>query len=183
MKYCKRVILKNGVEAELRSAAVSDAEAVLDNFNQAHAETDFLLSYPGEKTFTVAEEADFLREKEESPDEVEIAAFIDGRIAGTAGINSVGHREKIQHRAEVGISILQEFWGLGIGRALMEACIECAENAGYSQLELSVVADNQRAYALYEKLGFCEFGRNPRGFRSRTGEYQELVDMRLELKQ
>ncbi len=183
MKYEKKVILKNGTEAELRSAALPDAEAVLNNFNQAHAETDFLLSYPGEHPLTVEQEANFIREKEESPDEVEIAAVINGRIAGTAGISSVGHREKIQHRAEVGISILQEFWGFGIGRALMESCIECAKNAGYTQLELSVVAENQRALALYQKLGFREFGRNPRGFRSRTGEYQELVDMRLELQQ
>lgn len=183
MKYNKKVILKNGVEAELRSAFVSDAEAVLNNFNQAHAETDFLLSYPDENSLTAAQEADFIKEKEESQDEVEIVAFIDGRIAGTAGISSVGHREKIRHRAEVGISILQEFWGLGIGRALMEACIECAKNAGYTQLELSAVAENQRALALYQKLGFQEFGRNPRGFLSRTGTYQELVYMSLVLQQ
>lgn len=32
-----------------------------------------------------------------------------------------------------------------------------------------------------EKAGFTEFGRNPRGFRSRLSGYQELVYMRLEL--
>ena len=49
------------------------------------------------------------------------------------------------------------------------------------QLELDVVADNARAIALYKKLGFVEYGRNPRGFRKRTGDYQELVYMRVEL--
>ena len=64
---------------------------------------------------------------------------------------------------------------------MTEACIECAKKAGYAQLELSVVADNHRAIALYESLGFVEYGRNPRGFRSRLSGWQELVLMRLEL--
>ena len=53
--------------------------------------------------------------------------------------------------------------------------------AGYTQLELSVVAANTRAIALYQKAGLVEFGRNPRGFRSRTSGFQEIVFMRLEL--
>ena len=47
--------------------------------------------------------------------------------------------------------------GSGLGRALMEALIECARTAGYRR----VVLDTQRealpeAYRLYEKLGFRE---------------------------
>ena len=63
----------------------------------------------------------------------------------------------------------------------MEACIECAKDAGYTQLELNVVAENERAVALYKKMGFVEYGRNPRGFNSRVSGYQEVVYMLLEL--
>ena len=63
----------------------------------------------------------------------------------------------------------------------MEACIQCAKKAGYAQLELNAVAANQRAVALYKSVGFVEYGRNPRGFRSRRTGWQELVLMRLEL--
>ena len=52
---------------------------------------------------------------------------------------------------------------------------------GYEQLELEVVAENTSAVALYKKAGFVEFGRNPKGFKSRISGYQELVSMRLEL--
>ena len=48
-------------------------------------------------------------------------------------------------------------------------------------MELNVVAENKRAIDMYEKAGFVEFGRNPRGFKSRLSGYQELVYMRLEL--
>ncbi len=48
-------------------------------------------------------------------------------------------------------------------------------------MELNVVAGNDRAIAMYEKEGFVEFGRNPKGFRSRLSGYQEVVYMRLDL--
>ena len=89
-------------------------------------------------------------------------------------------REKTRHRAEFGISVDKAYWGLGIGRALTEACIECAKKAGYAQLELEVVAENRSAIGLYESVGFVEYGRNPKGFRSRLIGWQEVVLMRLE---
>ena len=70
---------------------------------------------------------------------------------------------------------------MGIGKALTEACIWCAREAGYTQLELEVVAENESEVAMYEKAGFVAFGRNPRGFNSRQTGYQEVISMRLEL--
>ena len=122
-----------------------------------------------------------MEEKTKSSNEIEIIALVDGKVAGTAGIEAVGKKDKIKHRAELGISISKEYWGLGLGTVLTEACIQCARDAGYVQLELNVVAENTRAISMYQKLGFTEFARNPRGFRSRTGGYQELIYMRLEL--
>ncbi len=181
MQYNQTIALKNGKQALLRNGTAADAGAVLENFNLTHAETDFLLSYPDEKGFTTEQEANFLDEKEKSANEVEIVAFVDGKVAGTAGIDAVGSRCKVKHRAEFGISIAKDYWGLGLGRALTGACIACAKEAGYTQLELDVVAENESALALYRKVGFVEYGRNPRGFYSRISGYQELVYMRLEL--
>ena len=48
-------------------------------------------------------------------------------------------------------------------------------------MELEVVSANERAVTLYESLGFAEYGRNPKGFRTRDGQWQELILMRLEL--
>lgn len=182
MNYKKIIRLKNSTDCIIRHASQADGTAVLDNFLLTHGETDFLLSYPDETTFDAASESKFLQAKEESPNEVELVAEVNGRIAGTAGIEAVGAREKVRHRATLGISVAREFWGLGIGRALTEACIECARNAGYVQLELEAAAENERAIALYEKCGFREYGRNPMGFLSRDGHYQTLVSMRIELK-
>ena len=181
MKYNKRVILKNGIECTVENGTESDGESLRRVFNQTHVETDYLLSYPDESSFTVEAEQNFLKEKTESEREIEIVAKIDGVVVGSAGVEQVGEKYKLRHRAEFGISILKDYWGLGIGRILTEACIECARKAGYTQLELDVVADNERAIGMYKSVGFAEFGRNPRGFNSRESGYQELVYMRLEL--
>ncbi len=181
MKYYQMVQLKNGTEALLRNGDFSDGAAVYENFNLTHEETDYLLSYSDENSYDAEQEAHFLQQKAESANEIEIIAIIDGKVAGTAGIEAVGNKYKVKHRAELGISILKEFWGLGLGKALMKACIQCAEEAGYKQLELNVVAENERAVSLYRSMGFEEFGRNPRGFNSRINGYQELVYMLLQL--
>lgn len=181
MEYEKTIRLKDGRPCLLRSGTARDGQAVMENFNATHAETDFLLSYPEENSFTALQESEFLAKKAESNNEVELLAIVDGRVAGTAGVEAVGGKEKVRHRAEFGISVLKEYWNLGIGGALLDSCVECARRAGYSQLELTAVADNEAALALYRKKGFTEFGRNPQGFRSRLSGYQTLVYMRLEL--
>ena len=181
MKYTGTIRLKDGRTCVLRNGVEGDAPAALENFRLTHAQTDWLLTYPDEIRFTVEQEAQYLKDRSESADEVELVAEVDGRIAGLAGIDRVGAQEKIRHRASLGISIAREYWGLGIGRALVGACIECARAAGYAQLELEVAAGNDRAIALYESQGFVECGRNPRGFRSRRDGWQELVLMCLAL--
>ena len=181
MRYKQTILLKNGKEALLRNGDAADGLPAFENFNATHAETDYLLSYPDENSFDPEQEAQFLQEKTNSPDEIELVAIADGKVVGLAGIEAVGRKYKVKHRAELGISVLKEYWGLGLGKALSKACIQCAKDAGYAQLELNVVAENEAAISLYKSLGFVEFGRNPRGFNSRISGYQELVYMLLEL--
>lgn len=181
MKYYKKITLKDGEECILRSGTAEDALAVLDNFILTHGQTEFLTTYPDETDITLDQEREYLRGKAESPCEVSLLAEVGGVVAGTAGVDRIGRAEKLRHRASFGISIDKAWWGRGIGRALTEACIECAAAAGYLQLELEVVADNERALRLYRGAGFREYGRNPKGFRTRDGRWQENLFMALDL--
>ncbi|MBQ3271871.1 MAG: GNAT family N-acetyltransferase [Solobacterium sp.] len=181
MKYSKTILLKDGRTSIIRNGTHQDAQGVWDNFVLTHGETEFLTTYPEEVTFTLEQEETYLKQKEESERDAALLAEVDGEIVGTAGINGFRSAEKTKHRASFGISIAKAWWGLGIGRALTEACIECARTAGYLQLELEVVADNCRAIKLYKSVGFVEYGRNPKGFLSRNSGWQENILMRLEL--
>ena len=183
MQYFKTIQIKDDRQCILRNATEKDGAAVLENFILTHEQTDYLLSYPDENTITADEEGQYLQKKTDSPDGIEILAEVDGTVAGLAGIEAIGDKYKVRHRADFGISVDKNYWGLGIGTALMEACIQCAKEAGYEQLELNVVTENDRAVDMYRRAGFKEFGRNPKGFRSRFSGYQEVIYMYLDMKQ
>lgn len=181
MTFEKIVTLKDGRECYLRNEKPEDADAFFKYFKQAHGETDFLTTYPDEVKEDFEKFGKNAVEVINSKTDIEICAFVNGVLVGSAGNALIGNRDKTKHRSEFGISVIKEYWGLGIGDILTRECIECAKKAGLLQIELDVVADNVNAIKLYEKYGFVEYGRNPRGFKNREGKYQELVLMRLEL--
>ena len=181
MKYRNEITIKNGQKCIIRNGTFEDGPEVSTFFTTTHGETDYLLSYPEESTRDDEKQSNYLKETTESDREIELLAIVDGKVVGMAGFNAIGSKYKVRHRAEFGITVSKNYWGQGIGKAIMNACIECAKEAGYIQLELDVVADNTRAIELYKKLGFIEFSRNPKGFQSKYSGFQELVYMRLEL--
>ena len=95
MKYNKVIMLKNGIECCLRNGMECDGQAVFDNFNLTHGETDYLLSYPDENSFDVMQESQFLKEKSESKNEIEIVAIVDNVVVGTAEIGRASCRERV----------------------------------------------------------------------------------------
>lgn len=181
MIYYQKTQTKDQKELILRNAERRDAAAFVDYFVRAHGETEFLTTYPEEYRRDAAAVAEQMEQTKASEKCAEICAFVDGKLVGSAGISMVRDRIKTRHRAEFGISILKAYWGQGIGTELTRVCVELAKRAGYLQLELDVVAENERAIALYQRFGFTEYGRNPKAFRTREGRWQELVLMRLEL--
>ena len=181
MVYYKEIKLNDGRVLVMRNGEKEDGEAVLENFIATHSESDFLLTYPEECVFTPEKESKYLEMKKNEEREAEILAIVDKRVVGTAGIDGVGRGMKVVHRCSFGVSILKEYWGKGIGRALTEAYNKKKKKAGYSQMELDVVKDNERAVRLYKSLGFTEYGENERGFKNREGEYQSVVLMKLNL--
>lgn len=181
MRYHEIIELKDGRKCCLRNAEEEDGQAVLDNFILTHLQTDNLATYADEITLTVEQERAFLKNKADSKNELELIALVDDKVVGLAGIVPIGSRVKVRHRASFGISIEQDYWGLGIGSAMLKTCIRCASEAGYEQLELEVIEGNDAAMAMYRNAGFVEYGRNPRGLKSRTAGYQEMIYMRMEL--
>lgn len=125
MKYSKDFVIKNNKKCLIRNAVGDDAQEVLDIFLLTHEQTDYLSSYKDETSFDAEFEREFLTNIERSEKEVYLCAVIDGHIVGTASVFAVG-ANKVGHRAEFGIAIDKDYWGIGIGQALTAACIECA---------------------------------------------------------
>jgi L-phenylalanine/L-methionine N-acetyltransferase len=104
-------------------------------------------------------------------------AVVNGKVVGNAGVHPVSENPRQKHVCGIGISIMDAYQGRGIGRALMNACLDYADRwANYSRVELTVHADNTRAIKLYESLGFVTEGRH-RDFSFREGGYVDALFM------
>ena len=90
--------------------------------------------------------------------------------------------KRISHRCDMGISVLKEFWGLGIASEIMKLIIDKAKEVGFEQIELQVVAENEPARHLYKKFGFYETGYINNGMKYNDGTYAKFILMQKDLK-
>lgn len=164
-------MLKNGKQCILRSPDVDDAEVMLAYLRQVFEETHFMNRYPEEaESMTQDRERTFLEHMAaETTRSMMINAVVDGKVAGNVGLNLVGDMIKLRHRASLGIGVVKEYWGMGLGTLLMEEALCEAGKMGFYQVELGTYADNKRAIRLYEKLGFERWGVTKNAFRLKDG--------------
>lgn len=108
---------------------------------------------------------------EASPIE-QVAEFVRGNIRNNepqfvalAGERVIGWcdvllkpRPAMRHSGTLGIGLLRDYRGQGVGKALMETTLDAAKARGLTRIELTVRTDNERAKRLYEKFGFVGEG-------------------------
>ena len=82
------------------------------------------------------------------------------------------------HCGTLGVGLLPEFRGKGIGRQLMQRTIEAAFAFGLTRIELTVREGNANAIALYKSLGFEIEGLH-RNAVCIDGQYENLYSMAL----
>ena len=164
--------LKDGQQALLRSPCEDDAEVMLKFIVKASDETDYLMKYPEEwADFTLEQEKSFIRKNYLDKNELMIACFVNGKIAGNCQI-SFCTGMKVCHRASVAIALLQEYWNLGIGTRMFEEMIQIAKKRdGVRQIELEFIEGNSRARRLYEKMGFRITGVKPDAIQMKDGTF------------
>ena len=76
------------------------------------------------------------------------------------------------------MGIVPAYRGRGLGARLINATLEAAFGAGFVRIELDVQADNERAIALYERVGFVREG-TIRDAVFVDGEYRDANTMPL----
>ena len=107
----------------------------------------------------------------------QLVADDGGHVVGWCDIR----RETIPvyaHVGHLGMGLLPDYRGQGIGTRLLRAAIDEARAAGFERIELSVYGGNARAAALYRKAGFAHEGTRVRG-RKLDGEYDDVHIMGL----
>jgi ribosomal protein S18 acetylase RimI-like enzyme len=120
--------------------------------------------------------ADFWRNRLDT-DRV-IGVFSDDKLVGIGGLTRfVG--EKLSHKGLIwGMYIAREARGGDVSHALMTALLDAA--AGYvTHLQLTLMADNFRARAYYERYGFQLYALEPGSVMTPNGPANEALMWRL----
>ncbi len=168
--------LADGRSCTVRLTTEDDAAAFCEFMPRVIGESDFLLLFPGEFQLTVAEERPWLRERIERSGALHMTAVVDDQIVGAAGAESPKFKRQA-HTAELGMVVVEPFWGRGIGRRLMELIIDWGRSRRLRKLSLKVFDHNARAIRLYESSGFTEEGRLRGEVLRADGQYADMIIM------
>jgi putative acetyltransferase len=153
----------------LRAAEPGDLAGITELMNQPVVR-HFTLRVP----FSTAEDNRFLARPAEEV--VAILAVAEGVVAGIATL-----RRGLRRRAHAGeldlLAVHDAYAGRGIGRALLAAVLDLADNwLGLKRIGLTAFADNAAAIGLYETFGFAREGLR-RADAFRNGGFADAVAM------
>jgi L-phenylalanine/L-methionine N-acetyltransferase len=109
--------------------------------------------------------------------DIMLVAEVEGRVVATAGLHNTGTAARRRHAMGLGIGVGREHQGKGIGKALMAALMDYADNwAHVLRIELTVYTGNVPAIALYKHFGFVQEGLH-RAYALRAGQYVDAYTM------
>jgi len=172
----KRFKAKDGREVVLRTPQWRDLDALLDFINSLVEEEADICR---DKKATREEEADWLGRLLADIEKgaiIGIVAETEGRVVANSEVKR--RSGPMSHVGYLGIAIKEGYRNMGIGTEIMKTLIEESRKMGLKVLVLEVFASNKRARHVYEKVGFKETGRIPKGIYKK-GEYIDSITMTM----
>lgn len=158
----------------IRPARVEDATGI-NYIRRMRGVMENILALPSE-TISVSEK--YL--SNDDPNRYQFVAVVEkdskSVVIGTASLH-VNSIPRMRHSASLGIMVHKDYQGMGVGERLMKTLIDLADNwLMLIRLELTVFVDNEKAIALYKKMGF-EYEGTLRKAAARDGEYVDEFTM------
>ena len=161
----------------MRPARSGDARACLSIVAEAAAERPRTLALLEDEMWTVRE---WRRHRLNwGRKGVWLVAELGGDLVGQLTCDRAG-RPSMAHTAEFGITVAARARGQGVGRAMLETLETWTDEVGVTRIGLGVFADNARARALYEHLGYVQEGRERRMIRFPEGDV-DIIRMAKQL--
>ena len=103
-----------------------------------------------------------------------LVARSGGTIAGWAALSPVSARRVYAGVAETSVYVSAASRGVGVGRALLCALVNCSERHGIWTLQAGIFPENQASLALHRGQGFREVGRRER-LGKMNGRWRDVV--------
>jgi GNAT superfamily N-acetyltransferase len=112
---------------------------------------EFLSNMPGE----LEQRGERYRQAFADPGSGEYYCLLDAeRMIGFFFFNKSGDEDKPHAGEVIAIYLLEEYWGKGYGRKMMDYAVECLKHSGHSEVILWTFEQNNRARRFYERYGF-----------------------------
>ena len=162
----------------IERATAKDAAAMIEYLKQVGGETDNLTFGSEGLPITLEAEEAYIKQMENSCNDVMLVAKVNGKIVGNAGLSRLPRR--MSHRGDLSIAVVKEYWKQGIGSQLMSKILDFAKENSFEIIDLQVRSDNWRAIHLYERYGFKKIGIHPAFFKI-NNEYVSFDYMCLKL--
>ena len=137
----------------IREILVSDAAEFLNLNKKLDVETKFMLFEENERNTTLEEQTKMIESMLNSFNSTIFVFSQDNILVGYIAVVG-GKLNRNKHKAHLVLGILEEYCNKGIGTQLFEHMKDWAKEHGMKRLELTVMAHNKRAIALYKKIGF-----------------------------
>jgi len=163
---------------DVRPAEATDAAKLLALLGQLASESNTFTVDDGIETVSEADECQQIEQITRTTTNVIFVAVLGSRLIGVGTVQA-GEDVGVT-QGEVGVAVLKEFWGMGLGTALIEDIIDWAKN--YSTLErlvLTVQIRNTRAANLYKHVGFEACTPTSYEVVDPTGQRVDAIDMRM----
>ncbi|MGW8483565.1 N-acetyltransferase family protein [Microbacterium sp. NPDC055903] len=103
-----------------------------------------------------------------------VATDDEGLVVGWAAASAVSTREVYAGVIEHSVYIDPNWQGRGVGRVLLGAFVDAAEEAGFWTIQSSIFPENTASLRLHEQAGFRVVGRRERIARSALGPHAVL---------
>lgn len=177
--YRKEYLLNEGQQLIIRIPEPGDAQGLINQMQTVDGETKFLARESDEFNFTVEQEREFIKNCTNDENIRFLIAELDGRIIANCSVGLIQNKKRYLHRAAMGIAVMKDYWNKGIGKKMMQECINWCKEKGVEQLELEVVAQNNRAVSMYKSLGFEIYGTKKHALKYGDGTYADEYYMIL----
>lgn len=104
-----------------------------------------------------------------------VARADDDSVLGWVALTSFSARRVYAGVAWESVYVAEDARGRGVGRALLTALIDHADEAGIWTLMAGVLADNLASLALHEHVGFRRVGTQEALGQDKTGRWRDVV--------
>lgn len=171
-----KIFTVRGLTYHIRSASMADAKQLSALRLKIDGETEYLDREPGEAFLDEKAFEALIEEDTKQSRHLFLVAAIEGKIVGFSRCEDHALKRSA-HKVTLGVAIQKDAWGFHIGKELLAASIDWADQQGIQKVSLHVLETNKKAIRLYENHGFLIEGVLKNDKRLSDGLYYDTVVM------